>query len=58
MGSLLVHCLAALSVNGDLPFASLAASRVLPISSSVLLTVRCAPPLGLKNRLTSSYSKG
>ncbi|MBZ3683364.1 hypothetical protein J1N41_19560 [Providencia rettgeri] len=34
-GPPLVHCLAALSVNGDLPFASLAASRVLPSSSPV-----------------------
>ncbi|WP_273818528.1 hypothetical protein [Providencia rettgeri] len=34
-GPPLVHCLAALSVNGDLPFASLAASRVLPFSSPV-----------------------
>ncbi|MEQ5621971.1 hypothetical protein AB7W40_23235 [Providencia rettgeri] len=31
----LAHCLAALSVNGDLPFASLAASRVLSFSSPV-----------------------
>ncbi|MBQ0399629.1 hypothetical protein J7S99_18790 [Providencia rettgeri] len=34
-GTALTHCLAALSVNGDLPFASLAASRVLPSSSPV-----------------------
>ncbi|MEZ2759585.1 hypothetical protein ACBQ54_18035 [Providencia vermicola] len=34
-GPPLVHCLATLSVNGDLPFASLAASRVLPSSSPV-----------------------
>ncbi|MDH2379554.1 hypothetical protein ROW55_022165 [Providencia rettgeri] len=32
-GPPLVHCLATLSVNGDLPFASLAVSRVLPSSS-------------------------
>ncbi|MGF7410793.1 hypothetical protein [Providencia alcalifaciens] len=34
-GPPLVHCLAMLSVNDDLPFASLAASRVLPSSSPV-----------------------
>lgn len=34
-GPPLVHCLALLSVIGDLPFASLAASRVLPSSSPV-----------------------
>ncbi|WP_195848669.1 MULTISPECIES: hypothetical protein [unclassified Providencia] len=39
-------------------FAERAASRVLPSSPSVLLIVRCAPPLGLEHSLKSSSSKG